>query len=62
MEKQQTTISVSVPDKEVIDLVDTMADLYGRSRSQQIVYLIRAEAEKLGFIPRRLSSAVPAEK
>jgi hypothetical protein len=55
MEKEKITFGVSVPNREIVDLVDTMADMHNVSRSQQIVSLIRAEAEKLGLITKRLS-------
>lgn len=45
MEKQ-LTMSVSVPGQEIIDLVETLAMMHNRSRSQQVVYLIREAARR----------------
>jgi hypothetical protein len=57
MEKEQITISVSIPTRELVDVLETMAVMNNRKRSQMVVDLIRAEAEKLGLITRRLNGA-----
>lgn len=46
MEQKNLTMSVSIPGQEIIDLVETLALMHGRNRSQQVVYLIKEAAKK----------------
>lgn len=50
---EQVTMSISVPGREIIDLVETMAMMHNRSRSQQVVYLIREAARKEKLLDRK---------
>jgi hypothetical protein len=59
--ERQLTMSISIPGQEIIDLVETMAMMHNRSRSQQVVYLIREAARKEKLLDPKKQSAT-AEK